>query len=79
MTKPKPVLLTDSERCQIAEVLERRANDISSFKSDLNRKSNASHSFDEFPGSVEMALSREILRLRKLAGLVELPKIVDED
>lgn len=67
--------LTESDRAQIAEILQRRANDIASFKSDLNRKAmSPAAPIDELPGSVEMALTREITRLRKLADKVTPPK-----
>lgn len=72
--------LTDSDRHQISDILLRRANDIASFKSDLNRKVFLPNSqIDEFPGSVEMALSREIARLRKLADKVMPPKLDEGD
>ncbi len=63
------VVLGDSDRRQIAEILERRANDIATFKWDLEKKTG--QKFDELPGSVEMAMSREIKRLRRLATLVK--------
>lgn len=61
-------LLSFTDRKQIAEILSRRANDIATFKWDLEKKTG--QKFDELPGSVEMALSREIERLRKLAKKV---------
>jgi hypothetical protein len=54
--------LTKSEREQIAEILERRANDIAGYKL-RNLK-------DDEPASVEFALTREISRLRRLAKRV---------
>lgn len=54
--------LTKPEREQIAEILKRRANDIADFKM-TNLKN------DE-PGSVSLALTREITRLRHLAERV---------
>ena len=58
--------LTPSDRQQVAEILSRRANEIASF-SDKYRSSP-----DHF-GSVELALSREIERLRRLAERVDPP------
>ena len=52
--------LTKSERKQIAEILDRRANEIAGFSGDYKKDGN------HF-GSVELALSREIERLRRLA------------
>lgn len=59
--------LTESEQQQIAEILNRRANEIARFSSDYQR--NADHH-----GSVELGLSREIKRLRHLAYRVQPPK-----
>lgn len=55
--------LTISERKQIVEILYRRANEIAVFSSDY--KSGSNHH-----GSVELALTREIERLRRLADKV---------
>ena len=55
--------LTKREREQIAEILKRRANEIAGFSDDYRRKP------DHF-GSVELALTREIERLRHLAERV---------
>jgi hypothetical protein len=55
--------LTTSERKQIAEILERRANEVASFSDEYRR--NPGHF-----GSVEFALTREIERLRRLAERV---------
>ncbi|MDI3489624.1 MAG: hypothetical protein PWP11_901 [Thauera sp.] len=55
--------LTPSEREQIAEILKRRANEIAGFRGDYSKE--GSHF-----GSVELALTREIERLRRLAGRV---------
>lgn len=52
--------LTPIECSQIAEILNRRANEIAGFSADYRRDSN------HF-GSVELALTREIERLRRLA------------
>ena len=55
--------LTTSERGQIGEILERRANEIAGFSDEYRR--NPQHF-----GSVEFALTREINRLRRLAERV---------
>ena len=55
--------LTRYEREQIAAILDRRANEIAGFSVEYTRDS--SHF-----GSVELALSREIGRLRRLADKV---------
>jgi len=55
--------LTTSERGQIGEILERRANEIAGFSNDY--RSDPKHF-----GSVEFALTREISRLRRLAERV---------
>lgn len=52
--------LTKSEKVQIAELLDRRANEIASFAGDYRQDS-------KHYGSVELALTREIERLRRLA------------
>lgn len=69
--------MKDSQRSEIEEILERRANDIATFKLDLEKKTG--QRFDELPGSVEMALSREIKRLRELAKAVNPPPQNEED
>lgn len=58
--------LTKNERDQISEILKRRANEIAFFSDDYRRK-------PEHHGSVELALSREIDRLRRLAERVNPP------
>ena len=62
--------ITFSECEQIAEILERRANEIAGFAGDY--RSDSKHF-----GSVELALSREINRLRRLADKVKPP--VEDD
>ncbi len=64
--------LTKNERKQIAELLGRRANEIAGFSSDYRKDGN------HF-GSVELALSREIERLRRLADRVNPPEPEDDD
>lgn len=66
-----PADLTKAERNQIAEILSRRANEIAGFSSEYRRDGN------HF-GSVELALSREIERLRDLAYRVN-PSEPEED
>lgn len=55
--------LTKSERTQIGEILERRANEIAGFSDEYRRD-------PKHYGSVEFALTREIQRLRRLAERV---------
>ena len=64
--------LTKSERKQIAEILDRRANEIAGFSADY--KNDGNHF-----GSVELALTREIERLRRLADKVNPPDPEDDD
>ena len=71
------VVLTTSEREQIAEILDRRANDIASFQSDVRTWTGGT--VKEYPGSVELALSRETKRLRKLADKVRPPSPEDDE
>lgn len=63
--------LTKAEQEQIGEILKRRANEIAGFSDDYRRK-------DDHFGSVELALTREIERLRRLAGRVN-PPAPEED
>lgn len=64
--------LTKRERKQIADILSRRANEIAGFSGDY--RSDPKHY-----GSVELALTREIERLRRLAERVNPPEPEDED
>ena len=59
--------LPQSDRKEIAEILDRRSREIADFKHKYQRDEN------HF-GSVELALSREISRLRGLAIKVNPPK-----
>lgn len=68
----KHIDLSQSERAQIAEILDRRANEIAGFCDEYRR--DAKHF-----GSVEFALSREISRLRRLAERVNPPEPEDEE
>lgn len=63
--------LTKHERQQIAEILDRRANEIAGFSGEY--KANTNHF-----GSVELALTREIDRLRRLADKVNPPELDTE-
>lgn len=63
--------LTRIEREQIAEVMDRRANEIAGFADEYRR--NPGHY-----GSVELALWREIKRLRNLSQRVCPPNPTDE-
>lgn len=56
--------LTRSDREQIADILYRRSGEIAEFKRRYTADSN------HF-GSVELALTREIERLRRLSDLIE--------
>ena len=58
--------LTKSERDQIATILKRRANEIASFKMDMQKGKDLA--------SVDYALELEIERLRRLAGRVNPPE-----
>ena len=64
--------LTKNERKQIAEVLDRRANEIAGYSDDYRKNPN------HF-GSVELALIREIGRLRNLADRVNPPEPTEDD
>ena len=59
--------LTNVERKSIAEILSRRANEIAGYCGDYRNDPNHC-------GSVELALTREIERLRRLAGKIDLPE-----
>ena len=56
--------VTAQQREEIAAILRRRANEVAEFKADYTK--DRSHF-----GSVELALTREIDRLRDLADSVE--------
>ena len=70
------ISLSVHERQQIAEILDRRSNEIATFKGDLERK--LEQRLGDFPGSVDLAITREISRLRKLADKVR-PPLPEED
>jgi hypothetical protein len=71
-----PLNLTISERKQIADILDRRANDNASFKYDTEKKLGTP--LADYRGSVEMAISRETARLRRLSEKIA-PPTQDED
>lgn len=62
--------ITENQRRQVCEVLELRANEIARF-SDGNR--------DKTPASVDVALHREIKRLRQLAEILRPTPIPEEE
>lgn len=66
-----PADLIKSERDQIGEILRRRANEIAGFSDEYRRKT------DHY-GSVALALTCEINRLRHLADRVN-PSEPEED
>lgn len=84
-----PLLLTKSERKQIAEILKRRANDIADFRHEATRQyetlgSQVTHKTNirvcaELPGSIDLALMREMDRLRILAEKINPPEPETED
>ena len=77
---PAPALfggLSDSERRQIAEILDRRANDVASFKYDTEKK--LGQPLGDYRGSVEMAMTREVARLRRLAEKINPPTAEDDE
>lgn len=66
------VNLTKKDCEQIAEILSRRANEIAGFHSKYRDG-------DEHYGSVELALSREMARLRSLAHKINPPSNDEEE
>lgn len=58
-------VFTPSDCEQVAEILKRRANEIAGYLEENRAK---------VPGSVEMALTREMARLRTLKDRIEPPK-----
>ncbi len=73
------LLLSGPEREQIAEILDRRSNEVASFQSDVKQWTQGT--VKEYPGSVELALTREVKRLRKLAGKIrpQYKEVEEED
>lgn len=63
--------LTNAEKGAISVILKRRANEIASYKADMMKEKH-------HLGSVEMALTREIERLRDLADKVN-PEIMEPE
>lgn len=68
--------LTDQEREQVAEILNRRANEIAGYAQD-HRENPLYPERKGLPGSVDLALSLEITRLRRLANKIHLPTTED--
>jgi hypothetical protein len=64
--------ITDSARRQIADILDRRANEIAGFAGEYRNR-------PEHYGSVELALTREIERLRRLSDQIAPPDTDGED
>ena len=64
--------ISKKECTQIAEVLSRRANEIAGFTNEYRSK-------EDHYGSVEMALTREMDRLRSLARKVSPPEADDDE
>ena len=64
--------ITFKECEQVAEILNRRANEIATFHGEY--RNDGKHF-----GSVELALSREITRLRRLAEKISPPTPEDEE
>ena len=60
--------LTEDECEQIAEILERRANDVATFQDDIEKR--LKEPLVDYRGPVEMAIKREVSRLRKLAAKI---------
>lgn len=56
--------LTNKQADEICEILGRRANEIATFRRDLLEKTGLKDIY--FPGSVELALEREVQRIRGL-------------
>jgi len=63
-------VFTPSDCEQVAEILKRRANEIASYTEEHREK---------MPGSVEMALTREMARLRALKEKIEPPGCDEND
>lgn len=61
----------------IQDILGRRANDVASFRDDLEKE--LGRKINGFPGSVEMALSREVQRLRELRDKLQAPFTVEDE
>lgn len=66
------IQLTRVESGRIGDILRRRANEIASFSMDYQKK-------PDHYGSVELAMTREMQRLRRLADRVNPSPQSDED
>lgn len=64
--------LTKVDRQQIGEILVQRANEVAAYANDYRRD-------EKHFGSVELALTREVERLRGLAARVNPPEPEPED
>lgn len=56
------MIITENTTNQITEILEKRANEIASYQTQAK---------DSLPASVDMALHREIERLRELSNTLK--------
>lgn len=63
------VSLSGSECAEIADILGRRANELATFRTDL--EADVGKKLNGFPGSVQLAIYREIDRLRSLQEKVK--------
>lgn len=65
------IKITETEGRAIAQILKRRANEVASYQRDLveriSHQTGREVHVHDVPGSVELALSREVERLRRLA------------
>lgn len=64
--------ISAAARRQIAEILDRRANEVAGFLGEYRNR-------PEHFGSVELALTREVDRLRRLADQIEPPELEGAD
>lgn len=69
-TRKMTTNLTAGEQAQVAEILNRRANEVAGFSDDYTKD-------PKYYGSVQLALQREIERLRRLADKV-CPSVEDD-
>jgi alpha-D-ribose 1-methylphosphonate 5-triphosphate diphosphatase PhnM len=76
-------ILTHEERNDIAEILKRRANEIASFKTDLEERvaklTGQAVRFHELPGSIELAMRREMDRLRALEERIKVKRLDNDE
>ena len=62
-------LLTDSERREVADILGRRANELASFREDIEKAT--ATKFNGWPGCIDLAVEREMTRLRGLQAKIK--------